>query len=47
MKKLVTSTQVSIDFRFQPSVDFYVETSHLICTAEQATALYMESSSGL
>ena len=32
---------------FKPSVVFHIETSHLICTANQLTGFYMKSSTGL
>ena len=32
---------------FQPSVTFHTETSHLICTANQATVFYMKINTGL
>ena len=32
---------------FQPSVAFHIETSHLICIANQMTGSYMECNTGL
>ena len=32
---------------FSPSVAFHIETSHLICTANQMTGLYMKCNTGL
>ena len=32
---------------FQPSVAFYIETSHLIYIANQMTGFYMECNTGL
>ena len=32
---------------FQPSVAFHIETSHLICTANQMTGFYLECKTGL
>ena len=31
----------------QPGVAFHIETSHLICTANQVTGFYMEYNTGL
>ena len=33
--------------QFQPSVTFRIETSHLICTANQMTGFYMKCNTGL
>ena len=33
--------------RFQPSVAFHIETSPLICTANQITVFYMKCSTGM
>ena len=33
--------------QFQPSVTFHIETSHLICTANQTTGFYMKSNTWL
>ena len=32
---------------FQPSVAFHIETSHLICNANQMTGFYIECNTGL
>ena len=32
---------------FQHSVGIYIETSHLICTADQITGFYMKCNTGL
>ena len=32
---------------FQPSVRFHIETSHLICTANQMTGFYIVCNTGL
>ena len=32
---------------FQPSVAFHIETSHLICCANQMTGFYMKRNTGL
>ena len=32
---------------FQPSVKFHIETSHLICSANQITGFYMKCNTGL
>ena len=34
-------------YSFQPSLAFYIETSHLIYTANQMTSFYMKCSTGL
>ena len=32
---------------FQPSVAFYIETSHLFCSAKEMTGFYMKCNTGL
>ena len=42
----IAKTETSFSFS-NPSVSFYIETSHLICTANQVNVFYLKCNTGL
>ena len=48
MEMKILFTQTCLEFNlFEPSVAFYIKTSHSICSAYQMTGFYKKCSTGL